>query len=141
MIYEGPARMHTAVGGAELEVGDERTVFSTATASIDSGKGIPQSDDLLEVLVTPQSTQTHLAGRVFAVGSVQVGGHFDVGYVLALSAWRPAGGRERHLERSDAQRFRMAARTPPDSRTLQAPVRRWHEVWWPGRSRAASSPG
>lgn len=87
LIYRGPARIYTAVGGAELEVGDERTVFSTATASIDSYSGPPpQSDDLVEVLSTPQSTQTHLAGRVFSIGSVQAGGHFDIGYVLALSS-------------------------------------------------------
>lgn len=91
VIYEGPARIFTATGGAELDVGDERTVFSVARATIDHYEGEPpRGDDLLEVLVTPQSSQTHIAGRVFSIGSVEVGGHFGIGYALALSGAAPS---------------------------------------------------
>lgn len=90
LIYEGPARIYTATGGAELDVGDERTVFSVARATIDHYDGDPpKADDLLEVLATPQSTQTHVQDRVFSVGSVEVGGHFGIGYALALSGAAP----------------------------------------------------
>ena len=47
-------------------------------------------DDLLEVIQDEQSIATHLAGRVFAVGSVEVGGHFGIGYVMALSGVAPS---------------------------------------------------
>lgn len=90
-LYLGRARITTAAGGSEMEIGDERMTISAARASIDQYKGpMPRIDDLLEVLSTPQSTQTHLAGRVFKVDSVEVGGHFGIGYVLLLSGVAPS---------------------------------------------------
>lgn len=86
LIYEGPARIYTAQGGAELDIGDERSVFAVARATIDHYDGPPPvADDLLYVITTPLSTQTHIADRTFSIGSVEVGGHFGIGYAFAIS--------------------------------------------------------
>lgn len=100
VLYEGPARIWTVTGGVEMEIGDERTMFSSARASIDStvrdAQGntvpvtIPRVDDLFEILPNGQSQATHLSGRAFTVTDIEVGGHYSTGYVLTLSGVAPS---------------------------------------------------
>lgn len=90
-LYEGPARFWPGGQGVELEIGDERTSFTSARCSINLYDGKPpRVDDLVEVLDTRQSRATHLAGRVFSVSDVEVGGHFSTGYTLTLSGAAPS---------------------------------------------------
>ena len=90
LIYQGPARIYAATGGLELEIGDERTTFTSARASIDGGGQPPRVDDLFAIVDTDQAQATHLVGRVFTVSDVEVGGHFGIGYRLSLSGAAPS---------------------------------------------------
>lgn len=100
LLYQGPARIWSAAGGVELEIGDERTSFTNARCSLnyfsadtsppEARELAPRVDDLLEVLDTPQGVATHLVRRVFTVGDVEVGGHFGTGWVLTLSGAAPS---------------------------------------------------
>lgn len=92
VLYEGPARIYAAHGGIELEIGDERTPFNAAQVTIDyfdpdnspDPTKAPQTDDVLEVLDTPLSQATHLAGRSFEVTAVDVGGHYGTGWTMQV---------------------------------------------------------
>lgn len=100
LLYQGPARIWTGGGGMELEIGDERTSFTSARCSLnyfdattspaEALELAPRVDDLLEVLDTPQGAATHLVGRSFTVGDVEVGGHFGTGWVLTLTGAAPS---------------------------------------------------
>lgn len=90
LVYDGPGRLTTASGPVEVSVGDEQTFFSTARLSIDAGGEIPRRDDLVLVLSDGQSNATHLAGRVFTVQDVEVGGHFGIGYVMSVLGAAPS---------------------------------------------------
>lgn len=82
-LYTGPARIYPASGGADLEIGDERTPFNAATISINLYEGLPpRVDDVVRVTSTPLSRSTHLADRVFEVTGIDVGGHFSIGWSL-----------------------------------------------------------
>lgn len=90
-LYVGPGRFTTGSGPVELEVGGERQTFTSVRCSINSYDGArPRVDDMLRVLATPLATATELADRVFTVQSVEIGGHFDTGYVLTLLGIDPS---------------------------------------------------
>lgn len=98
IIYSGPARIWTVSGGVDLDIGDERMTLSNARASIDAFTAdnapdpalFPRVDDVFTVVTTPQASQTHLVGRVFAVGDVEAGGHFGLGFVMSLTGVAPS---------------------------------------------------
>ena len=84
LLYTGPARFTVLAGPVEVEVGDERTTLSSATISIDAYNGsAPRVDDIVAVLVSAQSTATHMSGRQFTVTGVEAGGHFGIGYIMS----------------------------------------------------------
>lgn len=90
VIYVGPARIFPVTGPLELEVGDERTTFSSARISIDNFAGDPRVDDIVTVLDNPQGELGRLVGRQFTVLDVEVGGHFDIGWELTTQGVAPS---------------------------------------------------
>ena len=91
LVYDGPARIYPLSGGAQLSTGDEITEASSVTISIDSDvELVPRVDDLIEVVEDGQSTETHLAHRVFTVVDVAVGGHFAIGFTLTAVGAAPS---------------------------------------------------
>jgi len=90
LVYDGPGRLTTASGGGSTVIGDEETQFSTVRLSINGGGTAPRRDDLVLVVDDAQSQATHIAGRVFTVLDVEVGGHYGIGFVLSLSGAEPS---------------------------------------------------
>lgn len=91
VLYTGPARIFPATGGADLDIGDERTPFNAATITINLYDGTPpRVDDVVRVTSTPQSRATHLADRVFEVTGVDVGGHYGTGWTLQTLGAAPS---------------------------------------------------
>lgn len=82
-VYNGPARIYASPGGAELDIGDERTSFNSATITIDNTDGPqPRVGDQIRVQIDAQSEATHIAYHLFDVTGVEVGGHYGVGWTL-----------------------------------------------------------
>lgn len=93
VIYVGPARFARASGGSTLDIGDERMVMTTVQVSIDDYSGPPpRVDDIITVL--PDNAMlaqtTGAVGRAFTVLDVEIGGHYDIGYVLTAQGTAPS---------------------------------------------------
>ena len=97
VLYIGPARVYGSSGASELEIGDERTPFTSTTISIDDYAGLgPEVDDVVQVMDTPQAQANNIALRFFEVTGVDVGGHFGIGWTLRVLGAGPSrhGGRQ-----------------------------------------------
>lgn len=93
LIYQGPARISPASEGAQTDFGGEQLTFTAVQISIDdvpAGSPSPRVDDLVEVLTDDLSTSTQIAGRIFTVTGVIVGGHFNIGFQLSATGAEPS---------------------------------------------------
>lgn len=91
VLYTGPGRIWPITGGASVTFEDERSDISSVRVSIDDYDGEPpRLDDVLEVLDTPQAQAAHLAGRVYEVSDVEVGGHYGYGWHLTGTGIAPS---------------------------------------------------
>lgn len=98
LIYRGPARIHLSGGDTKIDVGEEQTPFTSTVISIDNFSAdtavdpteMPRTDDTLIVVDDENSRGAHLAGRVFEVTGVERGGHFDIGWRLAVLGAMPS---------------------------------------------------
>jgi hypothetical protein len=98
LIYRGPGRIHLSGSDTKIEVGEEETPFTSTVISIDPFTAatagdvteMPRVDDTVTVVDDEGSRGAHLAGRVFEVTGVERGGHFDIGWRLAVLGAMPS---------------------------------------------------